>query len=113
MLGHQIVAYNHIVTEMIELCKTKSSDYSDHAVEKGESDNITELGLPGLYVRMVDKMSRLKKFMWHGRVESVSNETIEDALKDLANYCIISLMLRRGLWQKPKVDGKPGVEIPV
>lgn len=113
MLDHQLVAYLGIAKEMLDLCKTKSSDYSDHAVEKGELDNISELGLPGLYVRMTDKMGRLKKFMWFGGLNKVKDETVEDALKDLANYCIISLMVRRRLWQKPKEKSNPDVEIPV
>ena len=102
MLEHQQKAVDMIMKEMKTIMQAKSSDYSDHAIRQDITDNVTALGLAGLYVRMSDKMGRLYKFMWLDKENTVKSETIEDALIDLGNYCIISLMLRRGLWQKLK-----------
>ena len=51
----------------------------------------------GLRVRMWDKMARLNHIIENPGVD-VNDESIEDTLKDLANYCIIFTMVRRNKW---------------
>lgn len=91
--------YCEITNELFDLCDRKSKDYSDDMIEAGQVDNISALGIPGLYVRMSDKMARLHKMMWLNKTNEVKEEGLEDALKDLANYCIISLMVLRNKWK--------------
>ena len=97
MKHEQAKHFCDITDELYELCDKKSKDYSDD-MEKG-TDNISVLGLRGIYVRMTDKMARLHKFIWLGKDNVVENDGLEDALKDLANYCIIALMVKRNLWK--------------
>lgn len=45
-------------------------------------------------MRMSDKYHRLKNFVKSSSL-SVSDETIEDTLKDMANYSLLALVLKR------------------
>ena len=57
-----------------------------------------------------DKVSRALKFM-NGRVvngkveldrmDEGTEESLEDTLLDIANYALIAVALRRGIWGKP------------
>jgi len=101
MLKHQMDAFNEITVELFTLCDSKSKDYSDELVRRYKEDNISKLGLRGIYVRMDDKMGRLYKMIWLGKKNAVKTEVLEDALKDLAIYSIIALMLKRKQWKMP------------
>jgi len=77
-----------IVCENIRLMDTKQQDYG--------SGNISAFGEFGVLVRLNDKMERLKNL---NKMPSVKNESIEDTYQDIANYAVISLMIRRNLWK--------------
>ena len=51
----------------------------------------------GLRVRMWDKMARLNHILENPEVD-VNDESLEDTLKDLLNYCAIFIMVRNGTW---------------
>lgn len=51
----------------------------------------------GLLLRMNDKMERLKNLFYEDGVD-LADESFEDTLLDLANYCVIALMVRNGEW---------------
>ena len=51
----------------------------------------------GLRVRMHDKMARLNHILDHPGVDT-NDESLDDTLIDLLNYCAIFLMVRRGEW---------------
>ena len=51
----------------------------------------------GLRVRMHDKMARLNHIIDNPGVD-VNDESLEDTLKDLLNYCAIFIMVRRNQW---------------
>jgi hypothetical protein len=53
----------------------------------------------GLRVRMWDKMARLNHILENPGVDT-NDESLEDTLTDLLNYCAIFLMVRRGQWPK-------------
>jgi RecJ-like exonuclease len=55
--------------------------------------------LNGLLVRMHDKMERLEHLYFHRKTDTPNYESVEDTLKDLANYAIIGLMVQRGQWE--------------
>ena len=75
-------------------------------------DNIANQGLYGIITRIADdKIARVRTAM-NGRVvngkvviDPISDreaaDTFEDALLDIANYSLIALALKRGLWGKP------------
>jgi len=51
----------------------------------------------GLRVRMWDKMARLNHILENPGVD-VNDESLEDTLKDLLNYCAIFIMVRKNQW---------------
>lgn len=51
----------------------------------------------GLRVRMWDKMARLNHILENPGVD-VNDESLEDTLKDLLNYCAIFIMVRNNKW---------------
>ena len=53
----------------------------------------------GLRVRMWDKMARLNHILENPGVDT-NDESLEDTLTDLLNYCAIFIMVRRGQWPK-------------
>lgn len=60
------------------------------------SGNISSFGEFGVLVRMNDKMERLKNLL---KMELPKNESVEDSYLDLANYAIIAVLVRRGIWK--------------
>lgn len=51
----------------------------------------------GLRVRMWDKMARLNHILNNPGVDT-NDESLEDTLTDLLNYCAIFIMVRRNQW---------------
>jgi hypothetical protein len=73
--------------------------------------NIEELGFHGVFSRLAsDKINRLRNLM-NGTVvkghvvldfsDGDLDESVEDTLLDIANYALILLALKRGLWGRP------------
>jgi hypothetical protein len=62
---------------------------------------IKEFGLDGIIIRMSDKMRRLKTLAYQ-KIEfsAPADESIEDTLKDIANYANIALVIKE--MQSPK-----------
>ena len=55
----------------------------------------------GIAVRLQDKVSRMQNLL-HKELKgesSINHESLEDTFKDAANYAMIGLILRRGLWE--------------
>jgi hypothetical protein len=78
---------------MIEITKIKNSDYA--ATEQDPFFNfsrVESMGIcsveQGFLTRMFDKFSRLITFSQKGFLQ-VKDETVEDTLLDLANYCLL------------------------
>ena len=83
-------AVDEVMGELRELMINKQRDY-------GHS-NITDFGEYGVLVRLNDKVCRLKNLL--GKKEP-KNESIDDSWMDIANYSIIALMLRKGIFTLP------------
>lgn len=91
MLQDKLKAFDQITAELRAILEKKNNDYGD--------DNIGVLGERGLFVRIWDKVQRLKQLVWNSKELKVKDESIEDTLMDLANYSIIQVILRRGQWK--------------
>jgi hypothetical protein len=52
----------------------------------------------GLLVRMNDKLQRLINLTYNSG-ETPNNEAVADSYADLANYCVISMMVLDGVWK--------------
>ncbi len=85
---NKIEIHSQICCELNDLYKQKNHDY-------GNSFAILRKELPNsILVRIYDKYQRLKTLLT-GTEQKVKDESIEDTLKDLANYCIMELVERR------------------
>lgn len=77
-----------ISIENVAVLDRKQRDYG--------SRNISEFGEMGILMRVWDKICRLKNLM--GK-ENPKNESIDDSWLDMANYAIIAILVRRGIWK--------------
>lgn len=95
--------FRDIYAEAFNLLAKRQAKYGDL--------NIHQLGLYGVLSRVAnDKVSRVMKSM-NGQIvdgkiildtikEEHADEMFEDALLDIANYALIAIALKRGLWGK-------------
>jgi hypothetical protein len=92
--------HRELTLRMARITETKNNDY-------GSSDdpfaNFREFGELGFLVRMSDKWKRIKTALYEKRDLQVADETIEDTLLDLANYCLLLLCWREEQ-QRPRVE---------
>lgn len=81
-----------IYAELEDVLVKKQIDYGPNNISSapGGAEN-------GLLVRMHDKMERLVNLTYFSEGD-VNYESIDDTYADLANYCVIALMVRRGVW---------------
>lgn len=93
--------FREIYSEAFELLVERQAKYGDL--------NIQQLGLYGVLSRVAnDKVSRVMKSLngtiVDGKVllnpieEEHVDEVFEDALLDIANYALIAIALKRGVW---------------
>ena len=88
MANEKVEIHAKICQSMTDLYERKNHDY-------GDSFAILRKELPNsILVRIYDKYQRLKTLLT-GTDQKVKDESIEDTLKDLANYCIMELVERR------------------
>ena len=78
-------AFRDVQGELFDLFVRKNADYGD-AFEA--------YGPVGCLVRIGDKLGRLQTIT-RNRVEIVQDESMQDTLLDLANYCTLAVMLLR------------------
>lgn len=90
-----IEAFDKITNEMRETFISKQKDYGPQ--------NISQLNPPikGIFVRVFDKVNRLKRLVWEEKEVSVKDETILDTWGDLSVYGIIAIMVSNGWWGLP------------
>lgn len=84
-----------VLDEIKAMHLKKSADYGTDTDPLANVRSSGEFGVPawvGVAIRANDKMSRLKSFVAKGKLE---NESVEDALLDLASYSVIALVLMR------------------
>ena len=74
--------YTKCLTEMFA---RKRADYGQTTTE-----TFDRFGPVSMLVRMHDKLGRLDNLLGTGRIPN--NESVEDTLFDLANYCLITLL---------------------
>lgn len=77
-----------VCKELNSLYEAKNHDYGDSFAKVRN-----ELGNIAILVRLYDKVERLKTLLT-GTKQRVNDESIDDTLKDLANYCLLELVER-------------------
>jgi hypothetical protein len=82
----KVNAFEDITIELRNLYDAKNLDYGDSF---GQS--FQKWGLPMSCIRLGDKLNRLESFA-KKKDMYVSDESVEDTLRDLANYTIMTLI---------------------
>ena len=86
-----------ICEELTQIYYNKNQDY-------GDSFAIVRAKVPdAIRVRLWDEMLRLDNLL-SGTDALVQSETIEDTLKDMANYCLMELIERQLEKEKENAD---------
>jgi hypothetical protein len=99
--------FSEIGAEAIEIARLRmiplSKEHCLNVLVKKQKDygpeNIRRFGRQGLLVRLHDKVARLENLEATGR--SPQNESVEDTLLDIANYCAIGIMWERNEFLLP------------
>ena len=87
--------------EQWELFCKKQKDYGPGNISVGtnlETDEEVKLALMGLWFKMNDKIQRLKQLVIHN--QEPENESLMDSFMDLANYALISQLVKKQVWGK-------------
>lgn len=81
------------VKEFISICKEMAELYDAKNWDYGDSfgKSFQEWGMPMACIRLTDKLNRLCALAKSGE-QRVQDERIEDTLRDLANYSIMTLI---------------------
>jgi len=85
--------HNTMVKRMTDIVAKKNADYTGNNDDAfANFKQVEDLGIAsaeqGFLTRMTDKLSRINTFVKKG-VYSVTDESVEDTLLDLANYAIL------------------------
>ena len=76
------------------ICMTLNNTYERKNSDYGDSfASLREEFPDAILIRLTDKLNRLKTLM-RGVEQKVNDESIEDTLLDLANYCIMEVVER-------------------
>ena len=87
-----------------KICEELTQIYSNKNQDYGDSFAIVRAKVPdAIRVRLWDKMLRLDNLL-SGADALVQSETIEDTLKDMANYCLMELIERQLEKEKDNAD---------
>jgi len=87
--------YYKIIEELKQIHSDKNHDYADNSDPLSNFKECEKFGIPawkGCLVRMSDKWCRIVQLT----KKEAKNESIEDSLKDLANYAVLCLVLYKG-----------------
>jgi hypothetical protein len=80
------IAFENIADELIKLYKAKNKAYGNSFGE-----TYAKLGIISAITRISDKHNRLVNLATNPDVDNLG-ESIEDTLRDMANYCIMTLV---------------------
>lgn len=78
--------FKNIINELFETFEAKNNDYGSSF-----SKTYEDFGLISAITRISDKHNRIVNLVKNNNIQ-VKTETIEDTLKDLANYAILTLI---------------------
>lgn len=83
------LVYEHreLTTLLNSLYKVKNKKYGDSF-----GQGVREFGYISALTRMSDKYNRLKQLIMSNQTGSDTDESLEDTLVDLANYCLMTVM---------------------
>ena len=96
---------------MLEITRRKNADYAGNGGDAFNNFTRVEvLGIAsteqGFLTRMNDKFSRIISFMQNGELQ-VKDESVDDTLLDLANYCLLMAGYLKAKREKAKTEPYP------
>ena len=95
--------FKKILKEQYELFACKMLDYGLDNISMGtrlETQDEKKLSLTAIWIRMNDKMNRLKNLVLLSKENKVADESTTDSYKDLTNYGIIAQIVQNNMWKK-------------
>ena len=98
--------YQHIINNLEDTYKKKNSDYGNSV-----GDTYEKFGDISFLTRITDKYNRILSLSSKGGVEEVKDESIEDTILDLANYCLLWLVEREYAGQQKEVKPTKDVQL--
>jgi len=81
-----MLKFEDITKELTELYKKKNKDYGNSFEQ-----SLNQYGLLPTVLRLTEKTKRLETLYLNNGSSSIKDENVDDTLKDIANYCIITL----------------------
>ena len=81
--------YNSIIETMSKTYEAKNADYGDSV-----GDTYKKFGDVSFLTRITDKYNRILSLSDKGECGQVKDESIDDTILDMANYCILWLVER-------------------
>jgi hypothetical protein len=95
--------FKSIMANQYELFAQKMLSYGMGNISMGtnlETKEDTKLSLTAIWIRMNDKMNRLKNLVLLNNKNPLDNEPTIDAWIDMVNYSIIAQIVTKGKWKK-------------
>lgn len=80
-----------VTNEIVALLEQKNNDYGNSATQTYE-----EYGDVAFFIRISDKINRLKSLTINNKTQEVKDESIEDTIKDIIGYCLLYLEWKTG-----------------
>lgn len=84
---NRVELFRRVVDELGDLYARKDTDYGDSF---GRS--VRKYGLVSALTRISDKFNRLEQLVLNGGNALVRDESLTDTLRDLASYCIMTII---------------------
>lgn len=81
--------YNSIIKDMSKTYEAKNADYGDSV-----GDTYNKFGDVSFLTRITDKYNRILSLSDKGSCGEVKDESLDDTILDLANYCVLWLVER-------------------
>jgi len=97
------IAWKETQDEQYALFARKMMDYGLSNIALGsnlEDPEDVNLSLTGIWLRVNDKINRLKNLLKRKGRNYVTNEPMIDSFIDIANYGIIAMLVIKGKWKK-------------
>ena len=95
--------FKEILVAQYELFAQKMLSYGMGNISMGsnlETKEETKFSLTAIWIRMNDKMNRLKNLVLLGNKNPLDNEPTIDAWIDMVNYAVIAQIVSKGKWKK-------------
>lgn len=112
LIDENVVSFRNIQDKLVNIYAKKNHDYGDSF-----NEGCNELGVGYAFSRIFDKTKRFqtlaKGIMNNNLSIEVQDETIEDTIMDLANYCMMYLAWRdKHISIREKEDKQDDIQLP-